>query len=126
MSLFDQLEKELDRAGEAAKQALDEGRLRLDLHRVRRRADEAASALGFAVHRARREGRELDAETLARLDGALAEHTKEAARIEAELASIRTERRAHGWRCWDDRETSEAGAASGTGPEEKPAGTPAS
>ena len=85
MGLFDELERELDRAGEAAKQALDEGRLRVALHRVRRKADEAAAALGFAVHRARKDGQELDAETTARLDSALAEQTAELDRIEAEL-----------------------------------------
>lgn len=105
MCLFDELERELDRAGEAAQQALDEGRLRVELHRVRRKADEAAAALGFAVHRARKAGQDLDAETMTRLDAALAEQTAELDRIEAELATIRSARRATGWDCWRERET---------------------
>ena len=116
MGLFDELERELDRASDAAKQALDEGRLRLDLHRVRRKADEAAAALGFAVHRARKDGKELDAETMIRLDATLAEQTAELDRIEAELATIRSARRATGWDCWRERETTEAGATAGPGP----------
>lgn len=88
MSFLEDLQKEIDRAGAAAKSALDEGKLRLDLYRVRRLADEAAEALGYAVHRARRDGRELDAETMARLDGTLREHATEAERIEKALADI--------------------------------------
>lgn len=89
MSFLEDLQKEIDRAGAAAKSALDEGKLRLDLYRVRRLADEAAEALGYAVHRARREGNALDAETMTRLDGTLREHATEAERIEKALADIR-------------------------------------
>lgn len=89
MSLWDKLQKELDRAGTAAKGALDEGKIRIELFRVRQLADKAAEALGYAVHRARRDGRDLDAETLARLDATLAEHEKEATRLEAEIAKAR-------------------------------------
>lgn len=89
MSMWDKLQKELDRVGESAKDVLDEGKLRIELFRVRQLADRAAEALGYAVHRARRDGTELDAETMGRLDGALAKHEAEATRIEAELARIR-------------------------------------
>lgn len=89
MSFLEDLQKEIDRAGAAAKSALDEGKLRLDLYRVRRLADEAAEALGYAVHRARRDGNALDAETMTRLDGTLGEHATEAERIEKALADIR-------------------------------------
>ena len=67
MSMWDKLQKELDRAGDAARGALDEGKLRIDLFRVRQMADKAAEALGYAVHRARREGKELEPEVLALL-----------------------------------------------------------
>lgn len=85
MSLWDKLQQELDKAGSAAKDVLDEGRLRIDLFRARQLADKAAEALGYAVHRARRDGRELDAETLERLDATLREHNAAAERIDAEL-----------------------------------------
>ena len=89
MSFLEDVQKEIERAGAAAKSALDEGKLRLDLYRVRRLADEAAEVLGYAVHRARRQGSELDAETMTRLDGTLREHATEAERIEQALADIR-------------------------------------
>jgi hypothetical protein len=89
MSMWDKLQKELDRVGESAKDVLDEGKLRIELFRVRQLADRAAEALGYAVHRAKRDGKELDAETFAKLDGALAKQEAEARRIEDELARIR-------------------------------------
>jgi hypothetical protein len=85
MGLLDELQKEIERAGSAARGALDEGRLRLDLYRVRRLADAAAAALGYAMHRARKDGTTLDDETITRLDATLTEQTAEVARIEAEL-----------------------------------------
>ena len=71
MSMWDKLQKELDRAGDAARGALDEGKLRIELFRVRQMADKAAEALGHAVHRARKEGKDLEPEVLERLDAAL-------------------------------------------------------
>ena len=91
MGLFENLQKEIDRAGTVARQALDEGKLRIDLFRARRLADEAATALGYAVHRARKDGKELDAEMLQRFDATVKQHTDEVKRIEAELAKIRAE-----------------------------------
>jgi hypothetical protein len=85
MTLWDKLQQELDKAGTAAKDVLDEGRLRIDLFRARQLADKAAEALGYAVHRARRDGRELDVETLERLDATLREHNAAAERIDAAL-----------------------------------------
>ncbi len=88
-SMWDKMEKELSKVGEGVKDALDEGKLRIELFRVRQLADRAAEKLGYAVHRAKREGGELDAETMTRLDGALAVHEDEARRIEAELEKLR-------------------------------------
>jgi hypothetical protein len=85
MTLWDKLQQEIDKAGTAAKDVLDEGKLRIDLFRARQLADRAAEALGYAVHRARRDGREMDAETLERLDATLREHNAAAERIDAEL-----------------------------------------
>ena len=59
MALWDRVKTELDRAGRAAQHAFDEGRIRLEMLRARRQADGAAQRMGYAVYRARREGREL-------------------------------------------------------------------
>lgn len=91
MGLFDKLKSDIKSAGEAAKGAIDEGKVRIDIFRVRQSADAAAQALGYAVHRAKRDGRELDADTLARLDGTLGKHEAEATRLEGELARHRGE-----------------------------------
>jgi hypothetical protein len=67
MALWDRVRTELDRAGRVAQQAFDEGRLRLEMLRARRQADTAAQRLGYAVHRARRESREISADEYAAL-----------------------------------------------------------
>src|SRR5262245_23685182 len=59
MALWDKVRSELDRAGRVAQHAFDEGRLRLEMLRARRHADGAAQKLGYAVYRAKREGKEL-------------------------------------------------------------------
>ena len=82
MAIWDKLKTELDRAGKAAQNALDEGKIRLEAFRIRQLADKAAQALGYAVYRAKQSGAELDAETYARLTATLATHETEAARLE--------------------------------------------
>ena len=89
MGLLDKLKTEIKSAGQAAKGAIDEGKVRIEIFRVRQSADAAAQALGYAVHRARKESRELDADTLARLDEAVAKHEAEAVRLEGELSRHR-------------------------------------
>ena len=89
MALWDKLKTELDRAGRAAQTAFDEGKVRLEVLRVRQLADKAAQALGYAVYRARQGGGELDAETYARLSSTLAAHEAEVQRLEAQLAAAR-------------------------------------
>lgn len=86
MALWDKLKTELDRAGRVAQTAIDEGKVRLEVMRVRQLADRSAEALGYAVFRAHREGRELDAETFARLTSTLAAHEAEVERLEAQMA----------------------------------------
>ena len=71
MALWDRVRTELDRAGRVAQQAFDEGRLRLEMLRVRRNADGAAQRLGYAVYRAKRESRELAADEYAALARAI-------------------------------------------------------
>ncbi len=87
MGLWDKLQSELDRAGTAAKGALDEGKIRIELFRVRQHADKAAQALGYAVHRAKRDGREMEAELLTSLVEQLGKHEAEAKKLEEELAA---------------------------------------
>ncbi|MGH7717463.1 MAG: hypothetical protein ACREON_01280 [Gemmatimonadaceae bacterium] len=89
MALWNKLKHELDRAGQAAQGALDEGRVRLEAFRSRQLADKAAQALGYAVYRARQEGQELDADSYARLSSTLAAHQAEVARHEEQLAAFR-------------------------------------
>ena len=91
MGLFDKLKGEMKTAGEAVRDTLDEGKTRIEIFRVRQSADAAAQALGYAVHRAKRDGKELDAETLTRLDATLAKHEAEATRLDRELARHRGE-----------------------------------
>ena len=91
MGLFDKLKTEIKSAGDAAKGAIDEGKVRIEIFRVRQSADAAAQALGYAVHRARRDGKELETDALERLDGTLAKHEAEAKRLETELARHRGE-----------------------------------
>lgn len=85
MAIWDKLKTELDRAGKAAQDALDEGKTRLEAFRARQQADKAAQALGYAVFRARQSGAEVDWHTLQRLVNALAEREAEVQRLEKEL-----------------------------------------
>lgn len=86
MALWTKLRTELDRAGRVAQTAFDEGRTRLEALRARQLADRAAQALGYAVFRARTEGREIDAELYASLSATLAAHEAEVAALEAKLS----------------------------------------
>ena len=85
MAIWSKLREELDRAGKAAQKAVDEGRIRLDLHRARARADRAAAALGWALYRARKVGGDLEPEQFSRLSADIAAAEAEAARYQAEL-----------------------------------------
>ena len=88
MAIWDKLKTELDRAGKAAQNALDEGKVRLEAFRTRQLADKAAQALGYAVYRAKQSGAELDPETYARLSATLATHETEASRLEQQLHDL--------------------------------------
>jgi len=86
MGIWDKLQTELNRAGRAAQGAIDEGKLRLEIFRVRQLADKSAQALGYAVFRARSANEELDTATWERLAGTLREHEVEAKKLEEQLA----------------------------------------
>ncbi len=88
MAIWDKVKTELEQAGRAAQGALDEGRLRLEVFRVRQLADKAAQALGYAVFRAKQGGGDLDADTYARLSSTLGAHEAEATRLEERIRDI--------------------------------------
>lgn len=94
MPLWDKVKNELDRAGRAAQDALDEGRVRLEAFRARQHADRAAQALGYALFRARTAGSDLDAQAYERLSATLARHEAEAAKLETQLDDIQGRRKA--------------------------------
>ncbi|MDP9204236.1 MAG: hypothetical protein M3P12_02120 [Gemmatimonadota bacterium] len=85
MAILDRLKQELDRAGKVAQDAFDDGKTRLEAFRTRQLADKAAQALGYAVYRAKKSGRDLDAATYDRLAATLETHDSEAARLEADI-----------------------------------------
>lgn len=89
MALFDKIKQGLDKAGKAAQDVFDEGKLRLDSYRAREQADKAAEALGYAVFRAWENNAELDAEARDRLASALRTREAEARKLENELAEAR-------------------------------------
>lgn len=82
MALWNKLKDELNRAGKAAQEALDEGRLRLDLMRTRQAMDKAAQRVGYAVYRARKAGGEVPADEYVRLSSEFANAEAEIERIE--------------------------------------------
>ena len=88
MAIWTTLKRELDKAGQAAQGALDEGKLRLESHRAKQRAESAAASLGFAVYRARAAGTELDAQRYDLLAAMLAAAETEVGRIESQIAAL--------------------------------------
>jgi len=82
MPIWDKLKTELDRAGRAAQQALDEGRTRLDAHRARAAADRCAQRLGYSIYRARKTGGDIAIEEYQRLAADLAAAEAEVDRVE--------------------------------------------
>jgi hypothetical protein len=90
-TLFDRLNQELEAFGRKAQSALDEGKLQIELLRLRRKQDQAARDLGLLVHRRERGGeadpRRVDA-LLLRLDELAAEIT----RLEAQIQEAKRQR----------------------------------
>lgn len=96
MALWDKVRTELDRAGRAAQQAIDEGKLRLEVHRARQLADKYAMRLGYAVYRSRKAGGDLPAEEYAGMSANLANAEAEIARLERLLEEAVIKRRPAG------------------------------
>jgi uncharacterized membrane protein YebE (DUF533 family) len=89
MAIWDKVRQGIDKAGKAAQDVFDEGKLRLEAYRAREQADKAAEALGYAMFRAAEAGGELDADARQRLSDALRTRDSEARRLETELAAAR-------------------------------------
>jgi hypothetical protein len=89
MPIWGRLKVELDRASRVAQGAIDEGRARLEVFRARQRADRAAQALGYAVHRARKEGRELPTDEYERHASEISRAEAEIERLESQLSALR-------------------------------------
>ena len=92
-TLFDRLNQELEAFGKKAQAALDEGKVQIELLRVRRRRDNTARDLGLLIHRRERGG---DAEQQ-RADGLLVrldEFEAEIARLEQQASEARRRPRA--------------------------------
>ena len=90
-TLFDRLNQELEAFGRKAQWALDEGKLQIELLRVRRQQDTVARDLGLLVHRRERGGeadpRRVDA-LLVRLD----ELVGAIARLEGQVQAAKRQR----------------------------------
>ena len=88
MSLFDRFTAGIETLGKKANQALDEGKLRVELVRVRRRMDHAARDLGYLTYRQAKgtQAAPADVEALTRR---IADAESAAARIEAEIEQVK-------------------------------------
>ena len=82
MALWNKLKDELGRAGKAAQEAIDEGKLRLDLMRTRQAQDKAAQKVGYAVYRAKKAGGDVPTDEYVRLSSEVANAEAEIERIE--------------------------------------------
>jgi hypothetical protein len=96
MALWNKLKDELNRAGKAAQDAIDEGKLRLDLMRSRQAMDKAAQKLGYAVYRARKLGGDIPTDEYARVSAEVANAEAEVERFETLLKEAANRRKATG------------------------------
>jgi hypothetical protein len=88
MNLIDRFAAGLETLGKKANQALDEGRLRMDLLRERRRMDQAARELGYVTYR-QGKGEQPLAGEIESLVRRITESETEAARLAAQIAQLR-------------------------------------
>src|SRR5919204_2932936 len=94
MALWNRLKDELNRAGRAAQEAIDEGKLRLDLLRSRQAMDRAAQKLGYAVYRAKKAGGDVPSDEYARVSAEVANAEAEVERYETLLREAANRRKA--------------------------------
>ena len=96
MALWNKLKDELNRAGRAAQDAIDEGKIRLDMMRSRQAMDRAAQKLGYAVYRARKLGGDVPSDEYARLSSEVANAEGEVERYETLLREAGNRRKTSG------------------------------
>lgn len=93
--LLDRLNHELESFGRKAQTAIDEGKVQIELMRVRRQRDNAARDLGLLAHRRERavatEHRETDQRRWDALLLRLDDLEREIARLQRQLADMRGE-----------------------------------
>jgi hypothetical protein len=87
-TIFDRLNQELEAFGKKAQAALDEGKLQIELLRMRRRQDNAARDLGLLVYQ-RERGGELEPRRIDALMLRLDDLKADIARLELEIAEAR-------------------------------------
>jgi hypothetical protein len=87
-TLFDRLNQELEAFGKKAQAALDEGKLQIELLRLRRRQDNVARDLGLLVHR-RERGGELEPRRIDALMLRLDDLKAEISRLELQITEAR-------------------------------------
>src|SRR5919197_843144 len=92
-TLFGRLNQELEAFGRKAQWALDEGKLQIELLRVRRKQDQAPRDLGLLAHR-RERGREADPRRIDALLLRLDDLASEIERLERQIAEARRQRAA--------------------------------
>jgi hypothetical protein len=89
--LLDRLNHELENLGRKAQAALDEGKLQIELLRIRRKQDNAARDLGLLIHR-RERGGEVEQRRVQALLSRLDDLAAEIARLERQVAEAREQR----------------------------------
>jgi hypothetical protein len=90
-TLFDRLNQELEAFGRKAQWALDEGKLQIEMLRLRRKQDQAARDLGLLVHR-RERGGEADPTRVDALLLRLDEVSAQIARLEGQIQESKRQR----------------------------------
>jgi hypothetical protein len=90
-TLFGRLNQELEAIGRKAQWALDEGKLQIELLRVRRKQDQVARDLGLLVHR-RERGGEADPRRIEALLVRLDDLAGDIARLEEQLQAAKRQR----------------------------------
>ena len=88
MKLVDRVAAGLDQLGRKAVQAIDEGKLRMDVAGVRRRKDHAARDLGYLAYRQSKGEIPAEGDTELQIRR-IAAAEEEIAKLEAEIAKVR-------------------------------------
>ena len=89
-NIFDRLNEELESFGRKAQAAFDEGRFQLELIRLRRQRDDAASSLGKLIYK-RERGKEVDQVRIDALMLRLDDIEAAIEKVEKQMGSIKAE-----------------------------------